>query len=209
MEVNDAIKNRRSVRCFVEDDTISKDDINSILESAKFAPSAKNLQPIEYILIEDKEIKKELSIACRQNQPEKVPVVIAVIGNLNISKRLGKISTHDTTTEYKGTHIFIYMDAGAAIQNMLLTATSLGIDSLWISSFDEKEIYRILKLPEDYIPLAILCFGHRLKPPFAPSKRDIKDRLFINHFENKPQDTSYLEECKLINEEKGELKRYK
>jgi len=210
MDFEDIIKNRRTVRCFKEQDKISDEDIKTILESARWAPSAKNLQPLEYIIIKDESIKKELSVACRQNQPEKVPLVIGVIGNLNISKKIGKISTHDTTTEYKGTHIFIYMDAGAAIQNMLLTATKKEIDSLWISSFDEKEIYRILKLPEDYIPLAILCFGHRAKPPFAPKKRTIEERLYLNQFdEGKKQDLSYLEECKLINEERGELGKYK
>jgi nitroreductase len=209
MNFMDIIKNRRSVRCFKEQDTISDEEAHIILESARWAPSAKNLQPLEYILIKEESIKKELSKACRQNQPEKVPLVIGVIGNLNISKRIGKISTHDTTTDYKGTHIFIYMDAGAAIQNILLTAQDRGIDSLWISSFDEKEIYRILKLPEDYLPLAILCFGHRDKPPFSPKKRTIEERLHTNCFdEGKKQDLSYLEECKLINEPRGELGRY-
>jgi len=211
MDLNEIIKNRRSVRFFKEkDDIISDEDTRLILESARWAPSAKNLQPLEYILIKDDKIKKELSVACRQNQPEKVPLVIAVVGNLNISRKIGKISTHDTTTEYKGTNIFVYMDAGAAIQNMLLTATSKNIDSLWISSFDEKEIYRILNLPEEYIPLAVLCFGHRGKPPFSPKKRTIDERLYINKMdkEYKP-DLSYLEECRLINEERGELGKYK
>ena len=207
-DVVEVIKRRKSVRCFKQNDSISKEDLDLILESAKYAPSARNLQPIEYIIIKDPQKKDEFSKICRQNQPSNAPLVIGVVGNLNISKKLGRISSHDVTTEYKGTHIFIYMDAAAAIQNMLLTSTSLGIDSLWISSFDEKETYRILDLPEDYIPLAILCFGHRLKEPFSPKKRSIENRLYFDSFRSKKQDLSYLEQCKLINEAKGELSRY-
>jgi nitroreductase len=208
MEIIDAIKTRKSVRCFKKNDAISKADILSILDSAKWAPSAKNLQPVEFIVIEDGPIKEALSVACHQNQPKQVPVVIAVIGNLNISRKMNKISTHNKTTNYKATNIFIYMDAAAAIQNMLLTATSLGIDSLWIGSFDEKMVRQVIKLPAHYTPLAIVCFGHRLASPFAPRKREIRERLYINYFENKVQDMSYLEQCKLINEKRGELKRY-
>ena len=203
------IKKRRSVRCFKRKDKIAKDDIEHILEAAKWAPSARNLQPIEFIIIDDQNTKKALSGACHQNQPEQVPLVIAVIGNLDVCRKLGQISSHRVTTSYKGTHVFIYMDAGACIENMLLQATSRGIDSLWISSFDNEAVAEILLLPENYLPLAIVCFGHRLMPPFSPQKRKIEDRLYFNHFENKKHDFSYLEECKLINEEKGELARYK
>ncbi len=209
MKLITVINKRRSVRCFKRKDRIAKNDIKLILEAAKLAPSARNLQPIEYIIVEDQDIKKSLSGACHQNQPELVPLVIAVIGNLSICEKLGQISSHRFTTSYKGTHVFIYMDTGAAIENMLLQATSLGIDSLWISSFDNEAVAKTLKLPKNYLPLAIVCFGHRLMPPFSPPKRKIEDRLYLNHFKNKQHDFSYLEECKLINEENAELARYK
>ena len=105
--------------------------------------------------------------------------------------------------------MFIYMDAAAAIENMLLTATSLGIDSLWISSFKDKQISELFKLPEKLIPLALICLGQRIKPPFNPPKRELRERIYLNKFEERHKDFSYLEMCKKINEENGEYSNNK
>jgi nitroreductase len=200
----DIIKSRRSVRCFKENDHIDEQSLYKILEAARHAPSARNLQPIEFVLLNDEAQKAQIAVACRQNQPKIAPISVLVAGNLEIAGKVGEVSSHDTTTKEKGEKMFIFMDAAAAIQNMLLTATSLGIDSLWISSFDETEISKIVNLPESHIPLAVLSFGHRSKSPFAPPKLEIQDRLHHNFFKKRERDLAYLETCRLINEPHGE-----
>ena len=208
-KIIEILKKRRSVRFFDSSFKVSDKQIKLILESARWVPSARNLQPLEFIQVTDPNIKSKLNKICRQNAPELASVLIALVGNISIVNKIGKISTHDVTTESKGRCMFLYLDAGAAIQNMLLTATSLDLDSLWISSFDEKGFYKVFNLPENYVPLAIVCIGKQKMSPFSPSKRSIKERLHMNIFEEKDADLSYLEECKIINEEFGELKRYK
>jgi len=151
MEVIDAIRSRRSVRFFKEGDEISKTDLRVILESGRWAPSAKNLQPIEYIIVNDRGVREKLSRACNQDQPSKAPAVIVVLGNLQISAKLGEIAANPSSTSYRSTHMFIHMDAAAAIENMLLTATSMGLDSLWISSFADNDVHAALELPEHKI----------------------------------------------------------
>jgi len=229
MQTLNTIKKRKSVRCFKEKDSIPEEDVVLILESARYAPSAKNLQMTEFIIANSQEIRDKLSELSNQNQPSIVPLVIVIIANLNIIKKMDDISPQLTIGNFmkviknydqilkKTKHIisipkktvsFAYMDAGASIQNMLLTATELNIDSLWIGNFNFNEVSRLLKLPENYIPLAILCFGHRKKPPFSPEKRSIEERLYYDTFEKKEQDFGYLEECKLIKHPDGEMKNY-
>lgn len=204
MTVLKVIKSRRSIRFFKNPDAISKKEIDAILNSAQYAPSAKNLQPIEFIVINDKNIKSKIAIACQQKQPEKAPVLIAIIGNKTLAGRVGKISTHSITTKEKGQNIFIYLDAGACIQNMLLMATEMDIDTLWISSFDINTISHLLSLPGNYIPIAILCVGHRSRDPLNPRKVPIEERTHFNKFDKEKRNWAYIEDCKKVNEIRGE-----
>jgi len=201
------VRERRSVRFFKEKDTISEKNIATILEAARHAPSAKNMQPLEYIVITDQEIKDGLAEYCQQPQPKICPVSVVVVGDLELAGLVGEISTHTHTTKEKGQYMFLYMDAAAAIENMLLTATSLNIDSLWISSLEAEQIGGLLRLPLHMVPVAAVCLGHRTKPPFTPKKRDLKERLHFNEYRLKEKDMSYLEDCKMINEEHGEYKQ--
>lgn len=200
------IRKRRSVRFFQQNDVISDHSLSLILEAARHAPSARNLQPLEFIILKDEKQKEKIAKACRQDQPKLTPLSLLVVGNLEIAGKVGEISSHDTTTREKGEKMFIYMDAAAAIQNMLLAATSLGIDSLWISSFDETEITKAAKIPKSHIPLAVISFGHRARQPFAPPKLGVESRTHYDFFSKKEADLSYLETCRQINEPNGELK---
>jgi len=51
-------------------------------------------------------------------------------------------------------------DTAAAIENMLLSATALGVGSCWVGAFNESKISEILKLPENVRPLAVIPLGY-------------------------------------------------
>ena len=101
---------RRSVRLFQRNNGIKKTDLMNILEAARYAPSAKNLQPLEYIIVSNKKTKVKLAEYCQQPQP-KICTCIVVIGNRKISRLLGEISSHSCTTSIKGETRFIYMES--------------------------------------------------------------------------------------------------
>ncbi len=204
--LSELIRKRRSVRSFQQNDVISRHSLGLILEAAKHAPSARNLQPLEFIILKDEKQKERIADACRQNQPKTAPLSILVVGNLELAGKVGEISSHDITTKEKGEKMFIYMDAAAAIQNMLLTATALDIDSLWMSSFDDATITKAANIPKSHIPLAVISFGHRSKQPFSPAKLNIGERTHYDYFSKKEADLAYLETCRQINEPNGELK---
>ncbi len=207
-ELMKIIKQRRSVRSFIKDSEITDEDINKLLGAAKYVPSARNIQPIEFIVIRDKKSLNDLCKSCQQNQMAMVSVAIVIIGDILLARKVDGLSSHSATTAEKGSSLFLYMDAAAAIQNVCLAATSLGIDTVWISSFHEKEVANTLKLPETYIPLAVLPLGKRKHEPFSPPKRSIKERTHIDTFIAIDHDYSYLEASRQINEINGELKNY-
>jgi len=199
VEVIDSIKDRRSIRAFDKDKEITDDEINVILDAAKWYPSARNIQPIEFIVIRDKDIREKLAEVSNQIQPKIAPVCIVVIADMNREWLIGEISPHDTTTSDKGINIFMYMDAGAAIQNLMLAAHSLGIGSLWISAFDAGELRKIVKVPKHYKTLAIICLGQYSHKPRAPPKRNLDEMVHFDKFTQKKYDNSYLEFSRNIN----------
>ena len=189
---------RRSIRKFNENE-VTHQEIMYLLNAARHAPSARNIQPIEYILVKNKEKKKKLAKISRQNQPETSSVSIIVVGDLNLANLVGKISPHDVTTSEKGVNMFIYMDAAAAIQNMILAAHKIKLGSLWISSFDEKSLKELIKLPEDHVPLGIICFGKYDDVPKKPPKRKINEILHLEDYKEKKHDLKHLNFSHLIN----------
>jgi len=197
--LNKIVERRRSIRSFKKNEKIRDEDIKRILNNANKAPSARNIHPLEFVLVTDPKLKEELDEVCNQKQPSQASINIIVIGDLELAGKVGEISPHEITTSEKGKTFFIYLDAAAAIQNILLTATSLKIDSLWIGSFDEKKVSEMLNLPEKYVPLSVICLGKRYKEPSKIPQREIQDRIYLNKFSENKHDLSYLEASKRIN----------
>ena len=87
MDVFKAIKGRRSVRAFT-DEPVSEEEINQLLDAARWAPSAGNIQPWEFIVVRDAKVKRGLvEAALNQTFIEEAPVVLVVCANPTRSSR--------------------------------------------------------------------------------------------------------------------------
>ena len=159
----------------------------------------RRLQPLEFIIVRDVQERKLLSKFARQNQPADAPVSVIVLGDLKRAVAVGDISPHDTTTAIKGVKMFLYMDASAAIQNMLLMAEALGYDTLWIASFDDDGLEEHLHLPERFTPISIVCIGKKSRKIVVPPKRPLEPRVHYGTWRPKPQDESHIGFSKKIN----------
>jgi F420 biosynthesis protein FbiB-like protein len=148
----DQIINRRSIRKYTSQ-SVEKELIDEILGAAILAPSAKNRQPWKFIVYSDSS-KKELLDAMEKgliktkeelaHMPDseymlsdafntlkimrEAPVIIMVL-NTNGSSPFNDIDTFARITE-----ICDSLSIGAAIENMLLKATDLGLGTLWIAN---------------------------------------------------------------------------
>jgi nitroreductase len=173
LDVNEAIKQRRSIRKYT-DEEVSDNDIELLLEAALWAPSAGNVQPWEFVVVKDPETKHRLALAAlNQTFVEKAPVVIVVCADLNKAKR---------SYGGRGEKLYSIQDTAAATQNINLTAHSLGLATCWVGAFKEKDAAKAVNAPKNVVPVAIVPVGHPAEKPMAPQKRSARDAVHHDSF---------------------------
>lgn len=172
MDILELIKSRRSIRRF-KSEPIPKEDLMKILEAARWAPSAGNCQPWEFIIVTKEETKHKLAMAALgQIWMTEAPVIIVVCANIpRTSWRYGE----------RGRTLYVIQDTAAAIQNMLLTAHALGYGTCWVGAFDEEAVREILGIPDEVRPVALVPIGKPAESPTPPPRRPLED---IIHWEN-------------------------
>ena len=171
MNVFEAIKTRRSVRAFT-DKPVADEEVEKLIEAARWAPSAGNLQPWEFVIVRDPQVKRGLcEAALNQAFVEEAPVVIVVCANpTRSSKGYGS----------RGINLYCLQDTAAATQNILLAAHAIGLATCWVGAFKEEEARKTLNAPEELRPIAILPVGHPAEKPMARPRRHLND---ITHHE--------------------------
>ena len=175
MDVEEAIKRRRSVRSF-KPDPIPEKDLNRILDAARWAPSAGNCQPLEMIVVEEDKTKNRLAdAALGQNFIAEAPINLVICANLpRTEKRYGK----------RGTDLYAIQDTAASVQNVNLMAISLGYATCWIGAFDEDKVSKVIETPEEIRPMAIVPIGKPDEEPEAPERRELEE---ITHQKKYPK----------------------
>lgn len=168
-DVFEAIKGRRSVRIFKEEE-IPQATVSRLIEAACHAPSAGNRQPWQYYVVTNNAKKKELANAAfGQSFVASAPVAIVVCAQPEVSgARYGA----------RGKDLYCLQDTAAAVQNILLAAYALGLGTCWVGAFDEEEVSRVLELPEDSRPVAIIPVGYPLKEGDPPPRRPVEDVVY-------------------------------
>ena len=174
-ETTKTIFNRKSVRNYVET-TISPETLEFLVKAGMAAPTAMDRRPWEFIVINDKAVVKKLNDALpHAKMAEKAGYAIVVAGNIE-KQAGGKDST------------FWIMDCSAAVQNILLTAESLGLGTVWTAVYPAAErvkpVVEILGLPANIVPLAFIPVG---KPAGVDKPKDKfdKERIHWNHWTKK------------------------
>lgn len=115
MELSEAIQKRRSIRRFKADE-VSTEDLDAIMRAGTLAPTGCNRQEIDFIAVVDPLVLNEIRSVCLKGRDAfySAPAVIFCIGH-------GDLTLAD-------------LDCGAAMENMALTATDLGLGSVWVHS---------------------------------------------------------------------------
>ena len=169
MDVIESIKRRRSVRYF-EEKKVPKEFINNIIDSARWAPSACNRQAWRFIVISNHKLRKRITKEVTAYHIIKSPLLILVL-------------YHNKTenTEYRD----YIQSASAAIQNMLLTAESLGLGAVWVNNMPPKRtIRKVFNIPSYYTPIAFVSFGFpKIIPKPLPRKGSVDDLIAYNKFD--------------------------
>ena len=145
MNFEELINKRESVRMF-SDRKVDKELIMKIINAGRLAPTAKNNQPEIIYVIESEDAIKKLDEAspCRYN----APVVLLVCADKNIAWNKENYSSCE-------------MDASIVSSFMILEATNLGVDNIWVKMFDENKIKELFNLEENIVPICLIPLGYR------------------------------------------------
>lgn len=159
-KIHSLLKNRKSCRKYLPK-SVSIQAVYTILEGARWAPSGKNGQPWRFVIVKEKEIKN----------------------------RIADCSIYKEWMREADTYIVIYLDKessynykkdlqaiGAAIENICLQASSMGIGTCWIGEILEKEreVNKIINVPDTYELMAVICVG------YADEDVDRTNRIELN-----------------------------
>jgi nitroreductase len=192
MNVYDLILKRRTIRKFKPQE-ISEESLRKFINAARVAPQAANMQPLKYIVVNEEKLLDPIFDTTAwagyirpQGDPqegEKPSAYIVILADTEIKK-----AGYD-------------VDAGAAVENIILTALEEGIGSCWLGAINKDKIKEILNIPDKYIIHTMLALGYPLEEPIMEEengsikyykdetgrlhvpKRKLEDIMFFNNFE--------------------------
>ncbi len=168
MDFLELAKKRYSVRAYKET-PVEKEKVARILEAARVAPSAANLQPTRLVVVDDEAGMEKLGMAANTYGAPLAIIVCADCARAWKHPADGK-STAD-------------IDASIATDHMMMEATSLGLGSVWICWFDPDTIVRQFDLPESLEPVNILAIGYSNESAKSPD-RHADERISLGELVN-------------------------
>ena len=165
MGTYELIIQRRTIRRFKQEPVPEK-LLSKLVNAGRLAPSGANLQPLEFIIVNDIDLINEVFpalkwagyIAPAGNPPEgKRPMAyVIVLINTDIKSQNGEV------------------DAAAAIENMILVALEQGVGSCWVGAIDRDRLRAMFKIPKIYQIDSVLALGY---PDESPELEDAEDSI--------------------------------
>ncbi|MFP4484914.1 MAG: nitroreductase family protein [Spirochaetaceae bacterium] len=163
------IEDRVSIRDFTEE-PISQEQLDSVLNAGRLAPSAKNRQAWRFVVVTDADLRNELQEASfGQEYVGKAPVIIAVC---------------TTNVEYKMPNgLLSYpVDLGIAGAFMMIQAAHEGLGSCPITTFKEQEVKSLLTIPYAMRVVMLLLLGHPAESPEPPERNSLDRVVAYQHW---------------------------
>lgn len=166
MDFFEVIHERHSIRAY-QDRCIEPEKIQQILESINRAPSAGNLQGYEvYIVTHPAQKASLVTAAGGQDFLAQASLVLIFCANpARSAVRYAK----------RGTSLYSTQDATIACTFAMLSATALGLSSVWVGAFDEDAVRQVAGIPQDHRPVALLPVGYADGAPRLRPRRELTD----------------------------------
>jgi len=169
MDTLEAIHARRSIRKY-QDKAVPEELIRQLIAAAAMAPSARNAQPWQFVVVDDRELLDQIPESCPHAAMVKnAPLAILICADLNLEKSPG----------------FWPQDCAAAAENMLLAAHALGLGAVWCGVYPREPrmegLRQLLDLPENVIGHSLIVLGYPAEQP--PSEERYRpDRVYRNRW---------------------------
>jgi nitroreductase len=162
-------RKRYSVRAY-KPEMVEEEKLQQVLEAARLAPTACNLQPFRLIVIHTKGREAELRRVYGSSWFVQAPIVICVCGIPSESwvRRDGKN--------------YCEVDVTIAMDHLILAAADLGLGTCWIGAFNPDAAREVLGLPDDVEPIAFTPLGYPADQPGNKSRNPLDELVRYEHW---------------------------
>ena len=170
MDIEKAIKTRRSVRAYKPEE-VSKKKLEKVLEAGRLAPSARNLQEYKFVVVRDKKKIEDLAEAANsQSFISQAPLVIAVVSL--------------SPERFMSCGVPSYaVDGAITTIQMMLAATSEGLGTCRIGAFSQERVKEILDIPYQYKVVSLFPLGVPDDSPKPKLRKEIEEITCYDKFE--------------------------
>jgi nitroreductase len=162
MDLFEAIEKRRSVRAW-EDREVEEEKLQQVLEAARLAPSARNLQEWKFVVVRDAGLREQLIEAANgQRFVGEAPVVIAACA-----------PDHDHVMSCG--HASFLVDLSIALEHIALSARAVGLGTCWIGAFNQEKVRAILGIPDSVQIVELMPLGYPAAWPDARGRKPLDE----------------------------------
>ncbi len=178
MDVDSAIKSRKSVRGF-KDKKPDWRDIIDCIDKVRFSPSAGKNFTLKIILVNDKAKIQKIANAAEQSFIAEAQYVVVIYSD---PSRLISLFENKGKT-------YSRQQAGAAMENFLLAIEDKGLSTCWVGHFDENMIKKELKIPPKMEIEALFPVGYEFGKTAKRNRINLDSILYFNEHGKKKMNT--------------------
>ena len=199
MMYQDVVRSRRSVRDFMSDVEIPKEELMAIIEEEMFAPNSTNLNSWRFLIVTEKEQKEALyEVSMQQPAVKGAAAVIILLGDLtaytvaNADEISAKAVAQGTMTEEIRQGInenvswyydvseeqkreWLMLDQGLVAMQLMLSAKDRGYDTVAMSGFETEAVRKLFNIEDHLVNGLIIPIGKAQTPGFETVRRDVSE----------------------------------
>lgn len=176
----DLVRSRRSVRRYLAR-PVEREKVLACLEAARLAPSAENVQPWRFLVIDDPDIKERFAAAAFSGIyrftrfAARAPVLIFILARPDllanrIGKQIQKVS-------------YYLIDVGIAGGHLALQAEELGLGTCWIGWFNGRKARRFFRIPRRYKVVCLMAMGYYERKPREKKRKPLAEIAWFNRIQ--------------------------
>lgn len=180
MELKQAITGRRSIRKY-KSTPVSQEQVESVLEAARQAPSWANTQCACFVVVRDSQTKNKLAETLAQWNPateavKMAPVVIVACAEI------GKSGYYrDKPQTDKGDYWFMF-DVALALHNLTLVAYEMGLGTVHVGLFDAQKAAQVIGVPKGMAVVELMPLGYPDEQPPARPRKELSEIVFYEKY---------------------------
>ena len=175
------VRNRRSVRRYL-DRPVEREKVLACLEAARLAPSAENVQPWRFLVIDDPDVKQRYSatafsgIYSFSRFAAKAPVLIVILARPDLlANRIGK-QIQDVS--------FYLIDIGISGEHFALQAEELGLGTCWVGWFNSRRTRKFFNIPRQYKIVCVMALGYpEARSPREKNRKTLAEIAWFNRLD--------------------------